>query len=99
MLHYLCRRVWRRPLKSARSRPQKLKVVRLYTRLYRARRGLVSQPNPRGALNPKRWRTKRAGDVRAAIIFRKDGFRIPSFIDVSSARRARDLVVSFNQLR
>lgn len=53
--------------------------VRLYTRLYAARLGFVSQPNPRGAFRPKRWRSIRLTDVLAAIRLLMDGIRIPNF--------------------
>ncbi len=59
-----------------------LKVVRVYTLLYAARFGLVSQPQPRGALTPSLCRTNRAVEVRAAIIFLRDGVRIPNFMIV-----------------
>lgn len=55
-------------------------VVRRYTRLYAAFRGLVSHPHPRGALIPNEWRTTRFTDVRAARRFVNDGMRSPNFM-------------------
>jgi hypothetical protein len=49
-------------------------------RLWSARFGLVSQPQPRGALKPSEWRTNRFTDVRAAMRFLSDGMRKPNFI-------------------
>src|SRR5687768_516165 len=50
-------------------------LVRYYTRLYAARFGLVSHPQPRGALSPSECRMYRFTEVRAAIRFFKDGLR------------------------
>ena len=55
-------------------------VVLLYTRLYAAFFGFVSQPHPLGAFKPKRWRTARFHDVLAAMRFLSDGLRNPNFI-------------------
>ena len=54
-------------------------VVLLYTRLYNAFFGLVIQPIPLGALNPRLCRMIRLTDVRAAIRFVSDGMRKPNF--------------------
>ncbi|KZC23999.1 hypothetical protein RHOFW104T7_10820 [Rhodanobacter thiooxydans] len=59
--------------------------MRLYTRLYAAFFGLVSQPQPRGALKPSEFFTIRLTDVRAARDFFNDGLRIPNFIVASFA--------------
>src|SRR5260370_11694355 len=67
-------------LKSLLRTLQKLKVVRLYTRLYAARLGLVIHPQPRGALRPRLCRTARLIEVRAARLLRRLGFLIPNFI-------------------
>src|ERR1051326_7215590 len=47
-------------------------------RLYTARRGLVNQPHPRGAFNPKLCRMMRFQEVRAAMRFLIDGRRKPN---------------------
>src|SRR5215210_1233836 len=59
-------------------------LVRLYTRLYRARFGSVIQPHPRGALIPKECRTARFNEVRAAKRFFNDGTRSPNLTEVAS---------------
>lgn len=59
-------------------------VVRLYTRLYAARLGLVSHPQPRGALSPIEWRRTRFNEVRAAMRFLSEGRLIPNFIPESA---------------
>src|ERR1035437_728466 len=64
---------------TSRSTAQPV-VVRLYTRLYAAFRGFVSQPHPRGAFSPRRCRTMRLRDVRAAMRFVSEGIRIPNFM-------------------
>jgi hypothetical protein len=51
-------------------------VARLYTRLYAAFFGFVSQPYPRGAFNPRLFFTARFTDVRAEMLFLRLGFRI-----------------------
>jgi hypothetical protein len=55
-------------------------VVLLYTLLYAAFFGFVSQPIPLGTLKPRLWRTIRFTDVRAAIRLVSDGIRNPNFI-------------------
>lgn len=57
-------------------------MVRLWTRLYAARFGLVSHPIPRGALTPSEWRTARFQDVRAAMRFLSEGRRMPNLMAV-----------------
>ena len=57
-----------------------LNVTREQTRLYAVRFGLVNQPQPRGAFKPRLCRANRAGDVRAAIIFLREGVRRPNFM-------------------
>ena len=42
--------------------------------------GLVTQPQPRGALIPTEWRTMRLTEVRAAMLFFRDGVRNPNFM-------------------
>jgi hypothetical protein len=59
---------------------QKLKVVREYAALYAAFLGFVSQPAPRGALIPRLLLTMRFTEVRAAMLFLREGFLIPIFI-------------------
>jgi hypothetical protein len=54
--------------------------VLLYTRLYAAFLGLVSQPAPRGAFKPIEWRTNLFTEVRAAMRFLILGTRKPNFI-------------------
>jgi hypothetical protein len=55
-------------------------VVRLYTRLYSAFFGLVSQPAPLGALKPRLCRMYRLADKRADKRFFKLGTRKPNFM-------------------
>lgn len=55
-------------------------VVLLYTRLYKAFFGLVTQPNPLGALNPIFCRTYLFKDVLAAMRLLRFGMRNPNFI-------------------
>src|ERR1035437_8131799 len=68
---------------TSRSTAQPV-VVRLYTRLYAAFRGFVSQPHPRGAFSPRRCRTIRLSDVRAAMRLVSEGIRNPNFMSRSS---------------
>ncbi len=58
------------------------RLVLLYTLLYNAFLGLVTQPHPLGALTPKLWRTIRFTEVRAAIRLVSDGMRKPNFMYV-----------------
>jgi len=55
-------------------------VVLLYTRLYKAFFGLVTQPHPLGALNPRFCRTYLFRDVLAAMRLLRFGMRKPNFI-------------------
>ena len=55
-------------------------VVLLYTRLYKAFLGLVTQPQPFGALNPRFCRTYLFRDVLAAMRLLRFGMRKPNFI-------------------
>lgn len=55
-------------------------VVRLYTRLYSAFFGLVSQPAPLGALKPRLCRMYRLADKRADKRFLRLGMRKPNFM-------------------
>lgn len=57
-------------------------LVLLYTLLYIALFGLVIQPMPRGALNPRLWRIIRFTDMRAAMRLLSDGVRNPNFIRI-----------------
>ena len=59
----------------------RLNEVRLYTLLYAAFFGLVSQPQPLGARSPSAFLIIRLGDVRAAIILDNEGFRILNFME------------------
>jgi len=65
--------------KTARILKQ-LTVVLLYIRLYKARFGLVTQPQPRGALMPNLLIIIRLIEIRAAIDFLNDGILNPNFI-------------------
>jgi len=58
-------------------------LVLLYTLLYMALLGLVIQPMPLGALNPRLWRMTRLTEVRAAIRLLRFGMRNPNFIDLT----------------
>src|SRR5260370_41368448 len=79
-------------LKSFLRTLQKLKVVRLYTRLYAARLGLVIHPQPRGALRPRLCRTARLIGVGSARLLRRLGFLIPNFLNPLS----KDKFLSIN---
>ena len=67
-------------LKKNTTLPRQPLLVLLYTLLYNAFSGFVTQPHPLGALNPKLWRMIRLTDVRAAIRLVSDGVRNPNFI-------------------
>lgn len=75
-------------MKSLARTGRRLKVVLVYTRLYIARFGLVSQPKPRGALTPSVCRTTRVGKVRVAIILLSDGAPSPNFMSYFSVQFA-----------
>jgi len=55
-------------------------VVLLYTLLYKAFLGLVTQPHPLGALSPRFCRTYLFTDVLAAMRLLRFGMRNPNFI-------------------
>src|SRR5260370_29521702 len=81
-------------LKSFLRTLQKLKVVRLYTRLYAARLGLVIHPQPRGALRPRLCRTARLIDVRASKLLRILRFLLPNFIKPPSKAKVLSINLS-----
>ena len=55
-------------------------LVLLYTLLYNAFLGSVIQPIPLGDLNLRLCRMMRLTEVRAAILFVRDGMRNPNFM-------------------